>query len=104
MYRGTTPIHTITFDEEVDLSEWQQIWVTYKSRSAERTFEKRELVINEENSSIQIIFTQEDTLKFKNSDTCDIQLRFLKTNGKAGTTNIISGYPIGRILKDGVIE
>lgn len=103
MYRGTTPVHTITFDEEVDLTEWEQIWVTYESRGNERTFTIDELVVDAENSSIKVMFTQEDTLAFMNSDTCEIQLRFRKSNGKAGVTNIISNYPIGRILKDGVI-
>lgn len=106
MYRGTTPTITINIkNEDIQLSSMKEIWVTLKSLRCEKTYSKvkNELaVIEDENhKQIQIVMSQEDTLKFVNGSV-KLQVRFLDVADRAYTTNIVETSMNG-ILKDGEI-
>ena len=103
MYRGTTPtlVYNINSDSELNLSSMKQIWVTLKNLCYEKTYEKKELIINDEEKKIEIKLTQEDTLRFTKGSV-KTQIRFLDENDSAYASNI-EEVDINNILKEGVI-
>lgn len=107
MYRGTTPTFTLQLNSDLDLTSMEQIWVTFKNKSAEVTYEKDDVTIDAENCTITVHMTQEDSLKFQ---TCgvlqgkiELQVRLLDNQGVASASNIAE-VDLLRILKEGVIE
>lgn len=103
MYRGTTPTIVFNVNESFDLSSVAELWITLKNKINERTFTLNEASINDEEHTITIMLTQEDTLAFKVLDKCEAQIRFLDDEGLAYASNIVT-LDIKRILKEGVIE
>ena len=104
--RGTTP--SLTFhvkDETLDLTEIAEIWITFKSKAGvnpkEKTFNIDDVVIDNENHTITLNLTQDDTLDFMVNDIL-VQLRVRFNNNMAYASSIIE-TTIGRILKEGVI-
>lgn len=102
MYRGTTPVVIFRVKSELDLSKMKQIWVTMQNAVNEITFNKSELVVNSEESTITLELSQEDTLSFC-SGVVKTQIRFLDENDKAYASNI-RNLEMGNILKEGVIS
>ena len=108
MYRGTTPTITIRIkNSEIDLNSMTQMWVTFKNKSAEVTYDKDDLTIDAESRTIEITLTQEDTLKFQ---TCgvlqgkvEVQIRMLDDHDLAYASNV-GELNLYRILKEGVIS
>lgn len=107
MYRGTTPTIVLQLNSDVDLSELEQIWVTFKNKSAEKTYDIDEVELDNENKTVSVTMSQEDTLAFQ---TCgnlqgkvEIQIRLLDQDGIASASNIAE-VNLLRILKEGVIE
>ena len=92
----------INSDSELNLSSMKQIWVTLKNLCYEKTYEKKELIINDEEKKIEIKLTQEDTLYF-NGKEVSTQIRFLDSIGKAYASNI-EKIELNNILKEGVIH
>ena len=107
MYRGTTPNIAITINGDIDLTAMSQIWVTFKSLSAEKTYDINDLTIDAEHKKVSLALTQEETLEFKTygkSETeVKLQLRFLDNQGIALASSIAE-VNLGDILKEGVIE
>jgi hypothetical protein len=103
MYRGTTPTIVFNVDTSLNLQEleFEQIWVTFKSKIKELTYSKENLIL-EDGNIIKVIMPQEDTLLF-NENVVEAQLRFLLTSGQAFASNIVK-LDVNRILKDGVIN
>lgn len=114
MIRGTTPTHV--FYTEIDLSNIDKIFVTYK-QGKDVILEKSidDVEINEEEKSISVHLSQEDTLKFKdknwtwlypNENAKDtkvkIQIRIKFLDDSAIASNIIL-VDVDDILKDGEI-
>lgn len=104
MYRGTTPIFKIHINSKttVALDNMKNIWLTIKSKLHEETIPMNKLVLNNEEQTIEVKLTQEQTLKFSSGDV-EVQLRFIDENGNAMASNI-KKTSFNRILKDGVIE
>lgn len=102
MYRGTTPVVIFRVKSELDLSKMKQIWVTIQNAVNEITFNKSELAVNPEESTITLELSQEDTLSFC-SGVVKTQIRFLDENDKAYASNI-RNLEMGNILKEGVIS
>lgn len=97
--RGSTPINT--FKVNIDLTN-ATVFVTY-SQAGEVVIEKtgEDLVITDKTVSTRL--TQEDTLKFDDSMLVEMQIRYVKPDGVADGSNVITAS-VGKILKDGVIE
>lgn len=101
MTRGTTPTISLSLNTDMQMSEMKQIWVTLKNLMFERTYQKEEIQVLENNSLI-IQPTQEETLKFCKGDV-DVQVRLLTHSEKAYASNIKT-ISVKDILKEGVIK
>lgn len=104
--RGTTP--TLTFhvkNEQLDLDEIAEVWVTFKTKTGlrpkEKTFDINDVAIDSEERTITLVLSQEDTLYFSDASIL-IQLRTRFNNDLAYASDIID-TSIGQILKEGVI-
>lgn len=102
--RGTTP--TLTFhvkNEQLDLNEIAQVWITFKTKVGitikEKTYDIEDVTIEDNNISLNL--TQEDTLEFTDQVML-VQLRVRFNNNVAYASSIME-VDIGQILKEGVI-
>jgi len=103
MYQGTTPkLIFKLLDNLLDLSSAVEIWVTLKLTPYTKTFDISRCAIDNENKTITIELSQEETLEMPASKV-ESQIRILLGNGKALATNIVK-VDVNRILKGGVIE
>ena len=102
MYRGTTPTLIYNVNSNLDLNGMTQIWITLKTLMYEKTFSIDDIVINNEEKTLTIELTQEDTLYF-NGKEVSTQIRFLDSIGKAYASNI-EKIELNNILKEGVIH
>ena len=104
--RGTTP--TLVFkikNENMDLSDVAEIWITLKTkagtRSKEKTYDIDDVTIDTQNGEVSLSLSQEDTLYFEDTNIL-IQIR-LRMNDDAAYASTIIKTSIGQILKEGVI-
>lgn len=107
MYRGTTPNIVIKVNSDLDLSTMAQIWVTFKNKSAEKTYDIDVIEVDAVNNTLSLTMSQEDTLAFQTCGSMqgkvEVQLRLLDDEGMAYASNI-NEVNLLRILKEGVIE
>lgn len=101
MYRGTTPTLVYKFNSNFDLSTIKEVWVTLENPSKELTLDINNVSIDNENKTISIILSQEDTLEFS-SGRVKTQIRLLDDKNKAYATNV-KILDMNNILKEGVI-
>lgn len=101
MYRGTTPTIVLELDTELSLANLAEMWVTFKTSTVEVTKSLSDVTIDDENKTIVVSLTQEETLKLYNGN-CEVQVRFRDESDLAYATTI-ADVNIGRILKEGVI-
>ena len=101
MYRGTTPTLFLELDTELSLTDISEMWVTFKTSTVEVTKSLSDVTIDDENKTIVVSLTQEETLKLYNGN-CEVQVRFRDESDLAYATTI-ADVNIGRILKEGVI-
>lgn len=99
MYRGTTPTVLISLNTSLTLDDAEQIWVTFKSSTVEKTFAKEDIEVG--GNKLIVELSQEDTLSFF-SGKVNVQVRFLLNNGKAYASNIKT-LDMNQVLKDGEI-
>lgn len=104
--RGTTP--TLTFhvkNEQLDLTEIAEIWITFKTKMGsppkEKTFGMDNITINAEEHTIELYLEQEDTLYFAGVQIL-LQIRARFNSDLAYASNIMD-IDLGQILKEGVI-
>lgn len=104
MYRGTTPSLKIRLRTSLDLNDVKQCWVTLESAtsSKEVTFDKSHVVLNPDDSTMELRLSQEETLRF-GSGEINVQVRLLMTDDLAYASNI-KNVRMNQILKDGVIN
>ena len=107
--RGTTP--TLTFNvknEQMDLAEIAEVWITFKSKAGvrlvEKTYDINDVTIDATEKTITLSLSQEDTLEFVNAPNGEmlVQVR-LRMNDDMAFASAIIETSIGQILKDGVI-
>lgn len=108
MYRGTTPRITFTFKNEIDLTAFSQIWVTFKMVSGtneiELDFDINHMIVDNEHQKIMVDLTQAQTLQLKRTCELKAQIRFfIGTTEKSYATNVLS-LKVDDILRDGVIS
>ena len=101
MRRGTTPV--ITFNTDLDLSEVEELFVTF-SQNGETIVEKNKEEVVIDDSKIIVSLSQKDTLKFSldSNDIVSVQIRTKFKNETAIASNILK-IRVKEILKDGEI-
>lgn len=101
MRRGTTPV--ITFNTDLDLSEVEELFVTF-SQNGETIVEKNKEEVVIDDSKIIVSLSQKDTLKFSldSNDIVSVQIRTKFRNETAVASNILK-IRVKEILKDGEI-
>ena len=98
MRRGTTPTNTFTVD--VDLTQAEALFVTYKQNS--RTIVEKALdAVTVTAEEITVELSQADTLKFKKGEV-EMQIRARLPDGSALASQIMTA-PVESVLKEGVI-
>ena len=103
MMRGTTPTHT--FECDVDLSDAEIIFITYKQSTghgSENTLEKTIEDITVNGETLVVKLTQKETLLLSSVADVRIQIRAGFADGSRIASNIIRA-PVDEILKDGEI-
>lgn len=107
MYRGTTPNVVIQVHSDLDLESMTQIWVTFKNKSCEKTYDKSVIEVDAVNNTLSITMSQDDTLGFQTCGSLmgkvEIQVRLLDDEGRAYASDI-KEVNLLRILKEGVIS
>ena len=105
--RGTTPTHI--FKTSVDLSNAQELFLTYKQGDITRIEKTLSDVIiepinNDEKyqSLVKVSLSQPDTLALKEGEFVDVQARVKFPNEKALASDILN-IPVRGILKEGII-
>lgn len=101
MYRGTTPTLILELDTDVSLANLAEMWVTFKTPTAEVNKTLSDVTIDDTNKTIQVPLSQLDTLEINNR-SCAVQVRFKTAGGQAYATTI-SNIDVENILKEGVI-
>ena len=114
MIRGTTPTHV--FNVDIPLDNIAVLYVTYKQGKdivLEKTLDDVE--INAEEKTISVTLSQEDTLKFKNTNfswlnpnqnkkdmmiQCQLRIKYNDDSALASNIMLLDVYDI---LKDGEI-
>ena len=101
MIRGTTPDLILTLP--VDLTDCT-VYVTLgrKPRLVTKTGEDLVVTPGATSSTIEVWFTQEDTLSLREGQA-EIQVRFIDSEDKAYATNC-KNVVIGKVLLEGVIN
>ena len=102
MYRGTTPTYILELETTIDLSQIVELWITFKTFNVGVTKYLNDSYIDNENKTITVTLTQEETLQLYNQKNCEVQVRFRLENGKAYATNI-ANVDVDKILREGVI-
>lgn len=79
MFKGTTPTLSLTFSNDVDLTEATQIAVTFSDSRQNKIMEKADADLEVSAHQIDITLTQEETLAFPKDVL--IQVNFLYVDG-----------------------
>lgn len=102
MYRGTTPTLTIKLNSDaINFDDMDQIWITLRSGTITKTFNKDRIIANKELGTLQVELTQKDTLAFPPGKVA-VQLRILMTGGTSYASEIKT-INMNPILKEGEI-
>jgi len=99
MIRGTTP--TLKFGIPFASALVEVLYVTF-NQDGQTILEKDINSVQLTNKEITAMLTQADTLKFKEDEIVEMQVRIRTTDGGSFASNIIK-INAGRILKDGQI-
>lgn len=89
MKRGNTPTVTIRLPDEFAVAELEDAVFSIAQQSNEIIQKKlNEMAADEENNSLHLALTQEETLLLRYGDLIEMQLR-IKIKGKVIGTNIV---------------
>ena len=99
MRRGTTPTHT--FRLPFDVSELQEVKITY-SQCGNEVLHKKKADCTLDGTTLQVILSQEETLKFECCYPAQVQVRALMTNGQAVAADPVD-FAVEEILDNEVL-
>lgn len=99
MMRGCTPEHSFSVPLEEDYIA--ALWLTF-SQDGEVVLEKQKQDCIFDGLTAKVQLSQEDTLKFDEGITIEIQMRLRDIEGRAYKTEIVKAKPT-RLLHEGVI-
>ena len=103
MRRGTTPTITLKVkDASVDLTELQEIYVTFSQSGRKITKKTGDAGFETESGCVHVTLTQAETLYFR-PGTVDVQLRALTPTGNAVASNAVRA-PVSDVLLKEVIS
>jgi hypothetical protein len=102
MYLGTTPTISIKVNEELELDNIKQIWFTISSNTHKITKTIDDVFLDDEEKTISITLSQEETLLFS-AGYVYVQIRVLTKNDEAYATPITKTR-FERILEGGIIH
>lgn len=97
---GTTPTFTLTFSGTIDLTEAQNVYVTFVSGATRITKTGEDLTVQAK--SIGVYLTQKETLSFSIGDV-EIQANWTMANGSRAASEIAK-YPITKQLLKKVLQ
>ena len=102
MYRGTTPTLKIEV-EGVEVTDLilDRTMITLKQKEKEVTKSGSDIAVDENENTLSITLTQEETLSFDDG-MAQLQVRATLENGAVMASNIVTDS-IGHILLDGTI-
>ena len=96
--RGTTPTFELTFtDEELDLTQADHVYVTFRSAGVTLTKSDDDLVVAAK--SIQIFLTQAETLQLR-----EVKIQANWTNGIVRSASEIVSYTMDDQLLEKVVD
>lgn len=101
MIRGTTPTFVLTIDESVDLTEAQNVYVSFENDSVELVKKSGDSGVVVEAHQVSVYLSQEETLQFKKN--LSVQINWTYANGSRGCTKIVS-VPVGKNLIEEVLQ
>lgn len=101
MIRGTTPTFVFKMGDDLDMTKIKEVYVTIKSLSKQITFPTDRCAIDEDEHTITLELSQEDTLLFE-TPSAKVQIRILDTDNLAYATPI-KQISVDQILQEGVI-
>lgn len=102
--RGTTPTIIISIQTEIDLSELSAAWIYISQQNKVRVCKDLDdITIDQEEMTLSIIFSQEDTLALKAGIEAFFQIRLRMEDGTALATTA-QKITIKEVYKDGIIE
>lgn len=88
MIIGTTPTFTLTvLDDSLDFNEPAKIYFTIRQGSIKYTKTGEDIIIIDKNT-LQVTFTQEETLAFRWNLEAEIQLNWIYDNGARAATKV----------------
>ena len=103
--RGTTPTIVFNVKTGLDLDNIAEVWITFRSKTGvqahDKTYTKKDVVINNKTHEILLSLSQEDTLNFSGNQM-QVQLRIRMFDGAAYASGIMETI-IGDVLKEGII-
>lgn len=101
MYRGTTPTLQLKLKTVIDFGNIDQLYVTFSNTYTKLTLPIGRCTMDNENKTIEVTLTQEETLQF-GASIVEVQVRIKLNDGKAYASSI-ANIEMNKILKDGVI-
>lgn len=101
MYRGSTPIIRLKILTEIEFREIEALEMVLSSTNNQKVATLDDVVVDEDNKTIALQLSQEDTLAF-NAGPIEIQLRVRFRNDKTWVSPI-KKTTMNRILKGGVL-
>lgn len=106
MIRGTTPTHIFTLSG-ITLDLIDDLIITYE-QGRKDVFERKASeggieVYEDEENSVMVTLTQEETLRFNTYGMVDVQLKALMQDGKVLASDIIT-IKVDRILNEEILN
>lgn len=99
MIRGTTPTHI--FNLPFAASTITKLRVTYMQGGV-KVLEKTEADCTFDGNALKIKLTQEESLKFKERDNVELQLKAKDANGDI-LSHTVKSLPVDRVLNEEVL-
>ena len=86
MVRGTTPTFIIQIEDDIDLTEARNVYVTFEQDTLKMTKTGQDIEVSEK--EVDVFLTQSETLQFS-VGMMDIQLNWTYDDNKRACSNII---------------
>ena len=104
MYKGTTPTFTLTFKGDVDLTQADNIYVSFAT--ADRTFltKKTEDVTVTSTNTIRVPLTQQETLQFPQKVFIQVNWTYEEGGKRKRACGEIKTHEFKRNLYEGEME
>lgn len=102
MYRGTTPTFFFKVKDDIILDDIAEVWISIKSQNVTLQRTLKDVVFNEEEKTIALTLSQEDTLSLTGPYAI-IQLRILFKDKTACASKIIK-LQLEDVLRSGIME